>query len=334
MRRISRSTLQNRLHAARRGSVLAALAACALLATPMVQASEGGSHNTPAGAFTFSDAIFPAPGETAFMGYFVWIRPNSLRGNNGEPLPGANFRADLAGHAGRLVHTWNLDWHGFHLSSSANYLVAYAHTNFNGIHDGDADLSAFNVEPIIVTRTFETQKLGTVNWMIGVNLWYPVGHDEPRGAGANPDPHFLANGAIHAHYATGIVETAVTWKPRPKLQIDWENYVAANFTNHRTGYRSGDLFGTELGITTWPFDGLPRLGVGVNGYYLHQFQNDRVGGIVFPDHKLTQTAAGPQVVYAFASQTVVSVRWQHHLRTDNGANGDQFWMLFYLPVKL
>lgn len=299
-------------------------------------ASEGGSRNLKSGAFTFAPAVMPERGGTAFMGYVAWLRGTSLRGNAGRAV--GDLHLDLAGHAGRLMHTWDFEWHGVHLTSSANYLVGYAYTNFNGIRDHDADLSAFNIEPIIISRTFHPRGAGTLKWMAGINYWFPVGHYEPRGnsdpppRGA-PNPRFLANAATHANYGTGIFETAFTWNPLPTLQIDAESYIGFNVTNHRTGYRSGNLAGSELGVTSWPFRALPQIGIGAGSYLLYQFDNDHVGGKPLPHQKLQQIAVGPQASYTLASGTTLIAKWQHAVRSRNAVQGDLFWLLFYIPVR-
>ncbi|TAM10197.1 MAG: transporter [Nevskiaceae bacterium] len=314
---------------------ITALGAVIATALSPAIASEGGSRNLKSGAFTFAPAVMPEPGSTAFMGYVAWLRGTSLHGDSGDAI--GHLHLDLAGHAGRLMHTWDFEWHGLHLTSTANYLIAYARTNFNGIRDHDADLSALNIEPFMVSRTFHPRGGGTVKWMSGINYWFPIGHYEPRGNtdppphGA-PNPQFLANAATHANYGTGIFETAFTWNPVPTLQIDSETYVGFNVTNHRTDYRSGNVAGTELGVTAWPFSGLPRLGIGAGGYYLHQFENDHVDGQSFPHHKLEQIAVGPQATYTLASGTTLIAKWQHAMRTRNAVQGDLFWVLFYIPV--
>ena len=251
------------------------------------------------------------------MGYFLWLRADGLNDNSEQSaIPG--FRADLLAHAGRVVHTWTPTWHGFALTSSANYLIDYAKVKIGTTRDEDADLSAFNLEPIIITF-----KTGNWRFLTGSNVWYPVGHY---------DPSQPANAVAHTHYASFTQEFAATWRPRPWLELDSENYIVFNFRNRRTGYRSGNLFANELGVTAWPFAGLPQLGLGVGAYYLHQFEDDHLDGATVSGNKLTQIAVGPQAIYSFGPQTFLILKWQHIARADNAATGDLVWAQWVIPI--
>lgn len=290
-------------------------------------AAENGGVNLKGGAFTYGAALFPAPGDTAFMGYFAWLQSTSLHDDSGNNVhvPGG-VTVGAFGHAGRLMHTWDVEWHGFHLTSSATYLVTYAHLRQGSRHFESADLSNLDIEPFLITKT-----IGNLHMVVGVNAWFPVGEYRPN------DP---ANAAAHVHYISIIPEYGITWKPIPKLQIDYDGYMQIDFRNRRTGYYSGNTVAQELGITGWPFKALPRLGVGVGAYYLQQLQNDTDDGrdgkiaTIVNGNKLQRIAFGPQIVYTFPSHLSLLFKWQHDFRSRNTADGDLFWIMFYLPIAL
>jgi len=301
--------------AARR--LAAALLALLAIDARCVSASEGGGHNVAAGAITNGSAYVPPPGGNAFTGYFLWLGADSLRNNAGKPYV-PEFRIDYYAHAGRLEHTWDTNWQGLNLTSSFVYLIDYAKLKTGPARDENVDLSAVNIEPLIVTSA-----VGNWHFLAGSSMWYPIGEYEPGHA---------ASAAVHAHYVSFVNEFAVTWLPRPWLEVSLETDVTFNLRNRRTGYRSGDLLGTDLGITAWPFQRLPQLGVGIGGLYLHQFTDDHLSGARLADMRLTKLAVGPQAIYAFGPATAVVLKWQHETRADNTARGELVWLEFAVPL--
>ncbi|MDB5985210.1 MAG: transporter [Nevskia sp.] len=291
-------------------ALLAVTAHCA-------RASEGGGHNVAAGAITNGSAYVPLPGGNAFTGYFLWLGADSVRNNAGKSSV-ADFRLDYYAHAGRFEHTWDTSWKGLNFTSSFVYLLDYAKLKTAGSRDENVDLSAINFEPLIVTAA-----AGNWHFLAGSSIWYPIGEYDPDRA---------ASAAVHAHYASFVNEFAVTWVPLPWVEVSLETDVTFNLRNRRTQYRSGDLLGTDLGITVRPFTGLPQLGIGIGGLYLHQFTDDHLSGAVVPAMRLTKIAVGPQAIYAFGPATAVVLKWQHETRTDNTARGELVWLEFALPL--
>jgi hypothetical protein len=296
---------------------LVLFAAMLLLPAVPVQASEGGGHNVAAGAITNGSAYVPLPGGSAFTGYFLWLGADSVRNNAGRSAV-PEFRLDYYAHAGHLEHTWDASWQGLNFTTSFVYLLDYAKLKTAGARDENVDLSAINIEPLIVTAA-----VGHWHFLAGSSMWYPIGEY---------DPGQPANAAVHAHYASFVNEFALTWVPLPWVEVSLETDVTFSLRNRRTAYRSGDLLGTDLGITLRPFTNLPQLGIGIGGLYLHQFTDDHLDGAVVPDMRLTKIAIGPQAIYSFGPATAVVLKWQHETRIDNSARGELVWLEFALPL--
>lgn len=294
-------------------------AALTLLAAQFspARASEDGGHNVAAGALTNGSAYVPLPGTAAFTGYFLWLSADSVRNNAGKSAV-PDFRVDFYAHAGRFEYTGDRTWNGINLTNSLVYLVDYAKVKTGPSRDEQVDLSAINLEPLILTTA-----RGNWHFLFGSSLWIPVGKF---------DPSQPASAAIHAHYMTSVNEVGITWVPRPWLELSLETDVDFNFRDRRTGYRSGDLFGTDFGVTARPFAGLPQLGLGLGAFYLYQFNDDHLHRARVRDSRLTKIAVGPQAIYSLGPATAVILKWQHETRVENSARGDLVWLEFAVPL--
>lgn len=296
---------------------LAASLLLSALAPGLVYASEGGGHSTPAGAITNGSAFMPPPGVTMFTGYFLWFPAESFRDNSGKPIV-PEFRADIYAHAGRFLHTWDQSWHGLNFTSSLVYLVDYAKVKIGPTRDEAADLSAFNIQPLIFTAAVD-------NWhfLLSQSMWYPVG---------NYHPERPASAAIHQHYVSFTNEFDITWLPVPWVELSAQSTLTNSLRNHRTGYRSGDMVSLDLGLTMRPFATLPQLGVGVGSSYLHQFNDDHLKGQAIAGTHFNAVAIGPQLIYSVGMSAVV-LKWQHQTQVHNSARGEMVWLEFGVPLK-
>jgi hypothetical protein len=117
----------------------------------------------------------------------------------------------------------------------------------------------FYVIPVEVTYQW-----GNVHFLAGTGVAIPV---------SSYDPTRLAN-ASHNYY--GINQTvAVTWFPSPKWELSAQAEFTFNFRNPATQYLSGDIFDMDFGIGYKPFDSLPGLQLGLNGFVAEQLTRDQ-----------------------------------------------------------
>jgi hypothetical protein len=73
---------------------------------------------------------------------------------------------------------------------------------------------------------------------------------------------------------------------------------------------------------------------GVGGYYIKQVTDDEINGVkVGPDgFRLQRAAVGPQIVYYFSEKAGIAAKYQHEFATENGPEGDRYWVQFVVPI--
>lgn len=303
-----------------RSVVFAVLAVLGAMGAGPGWASEAGGHNIAMGAETIGSGYMPPPGKTMLYGYFLWLSANSVRDNAGNSsVP--EFRADLYANAMQFVHTYEHPWYGFDVSSAFVYILDYAKTKAGTTRDENGDLSDFAFQPIMLTRGW-----GNFHFLYGTIIYYPFGKYHPQDV-ANASTHY-------GHYVTLIQEAAVTWMPKPWLDFSFQPCVATNMRNHRTGYRSGSLMTIDWGITARPFPGLRALGMGMGGFYGHQFTDDTQNGVPVPGKRLTKIGLGPQFIYNLSDDTALILKYQRETHVANTARANLVWLEFALPLHL
>ena len=90
----------------------------------------------------------------------------------------------------------------------------------------------------------------------------------------------------------------------------------------------------DRGVNWAPFASISNLFFGVGGYYVNQFTDDEINGVkVNPDgFRLRRIALGPQVVYYFSQKAGIAAKYQREFETENGPEGDRFWIQFVVPI--
>jgi hypothetical protein len=312
-RQACRGTRAGRWLAAAIAAVSAGLSHAAL-------ASEGGGQNVPTGAKTIEAALLPPPGSSEVFGYLLWFSSRSVRDDAGRStVPG--FHADLIASATQISHTWKPTFLGVNISSNFIFIIDYGKFKASGVRDENMDLSDLVIQPIVFTWAW-----GDWHFLTGPLFFQPVGDYNPT------DP---ANNVVHyAHYQTMGYESAVTWLPNPWFELSLHPVLGVNFRNRRTGYRSGSLTGFDWGMMFRPVPSLRKFGLGLCGFYEHQFTNDTQSGVALPGRRITQDVVGPQMNYEFSPGTAVALKFEREAHAVNSARGNQVWFEFVLPLHL
>ncbi|MGQ0696877.1 MAG: SphA family protein [Panacagrimonas sp.] len=288
-----------------------------LIAASQSIASENGTGNYGVGVQTVAAGLLPPPGMTMFNGYVVYYTADSFRDDKGNSLiPG--FQADLHVQALRAVHTWGT-FKGVTLSSSLIFESIQIELEAAGQEDSDFGPTLIDVEPLHIGI-----KLGDWYLQTGTYFWIPLG---------SYDRTALANNSFG--YATVSQSFAGSWLPTPQWELSLDANISFNFENKDTHYQSGDLYGLTYSLGYRPFVSNPKWQLGVNGFYVKQFNDDEIDGVKVPTgFRLQKFAVGPQVVYWFSQAVAVVFKWQNESSVRNAPDGDSFWLQAAFPLPL
>jgi hypothetical protein len=285
------------------------------------KAMENGATQWPSGVQTVVPAILPAPGETALYNYTLYYHATSFKDRNGKDLiPG--FELSVLAEAPRIVHTWKTKLGPFNMSSAAVLAGNYVNVEQSpaGIHleDSTTDLNFVYLTPLYLT--YNTDKLHVE---IGPSLFIPAGNYNARDL-ANPTVNYYA-------YQQ---ELFVTYFPQKTLELSAATVIDVNAENPDTNYRSGAFISVDWGVNWAPITSRPNLFFGLGGYYINQFTDDEINGVkVGPDgFRLKRAAIGPQLVYYFSPKAGIAAKYQREFETENGPEGDRFWIQFVTPI--
>jgi hypothetical protein len=146
------------------------------------------------------------------------------------------------------------------------------------------------------------------------------------------DPDDLANPTVN--YFAFQQELSVTYFLTKRLELSTLAVLDINAENPDTNYRSGSFVSVDWGVNYAPFASSPSLFFGVGGYYIKQVTDDEINGVkVGPDgFRLQRAAVGPQIVYYFSEKAGIAAKYQHEFATENGPEGDRYWVQFVVPI--
>jgi hypothetical protein len=79
---------------------------------------------------------------------------------------------------------------------------------------------------------------------------------------------------------------------------------------------------------------MPHVFFGIQGFYITQFTDDQINNLtVGPDgFRLEKIGLGPQVIYYFSPKAGIAAKYQREFETENGPEGDRFWIQFVTPI--
>jgi len=300
-------------------SASAAFWASALLglsAASSVGAAENGSTLWPLGVQTIAPALVPLPGGTQYYNYTLFYRaPQTVDTNGHSTVPG--FRLDVVAEAARVVHTWQGSLYGITFSSGAVLAGNYVNVNAAG-----ANQHVWGLNYAYLTPLYASWNVGNVFFLFGPSVYVPLGHFSAQN---------LANSTYNVYGYNQ--EFAVTWLASPRLEISAAANLTFNGANPDTGYKAGAITDVDFNIDYAPFEKMPNLQFGINGYYAQQIQNDsQNGATVGTGNRLRKLAIGPQIVYYFNRTTAVALKWQNEVVARNTTKGNRIWVEFTTPL--
>lgn len=138
-----------------------------------------------------------------------------------------------------------------------------------------------------------------------INLSFPVGKNKEPNKNINPAAKFLYSAP---HWAATLFITE-------RWAISWRLHYVWSGLDKKTDIKAGDAtfinFSTELLV-------LPKLWIGINGYALEQFKNNRLNNIIIPASKERVFALGLGFLYiiepAYQSALVANIYFETHAR--------------------
>lgn len=291
------------------------LAYVASMALP-VAATENGLITYPLGVNTVLNGILPQPGAMQFYSYSLYYSADKFTGKNKESLlPG--YKSEVYVEAPRIMYTWGEKIGPFTLSSGVVQPLLHLKVAVPGASDSDTAIGDTILQPIYLGYSNESHTLfAFANIDIGLKNGR---YDKNRVSNAGRNVYAL------------IPSLDITWFPTADWELSATNMYEVSSPNHDTGYHSGAVTSLEFlaGYTV-----APKWQVGVQGYALKQFSDDKVAGSAIPNGGFRgQTMAiGPQLRYDFAPGSGVVIKYQHEFNVKNRSKGDKLWVEVTFPM--
>ncbi|MTJ83983.1 MAG: hypothetical protein F8N37_23605 [Telmatospirillum sp.] len=296
---------------------LAAMALTGLAAGP-AGATEGGGQQFPIGVDTVDPALLPPPGGNMLLSYTVGYWADRLNGDNGRSArPG--FHADVFVEAIKLIHTW---------------------TSFHGIDIGSGMVNGLNnTDVTIVPGAVKGQEFGLIDTdLLPVILHADVGGGLHLGFATNiwvPDGTYRrTNPASMGFNRTSVgLQFITTWLPTDKWDLNTSTIVEFGAKNQATQYYSGTYTNTDFQASYRAIDALPKLAIGVSGYYFQQLEDDRINGLAAygTGYRGMAVGFGPQIRYDAWDHGAIVLKYQHELTAENRPQGEKFWLQLGVP---
>jgi len=297
-------------------------AALALSICASAVAKEGGDQY-PNGAENWFAGALPPAGDY-FLNYFGYYT-GELRNASGDKanVGGKTPSVDAWFDALRWVHVtdtklFGADW-GWHvIVPVVNQKIDFVPLGGSRSATGIGDVT---INPIVL------------GWHLSPELHVTAGLDINLPTGRY-DRNDLRT-SIGANYWSFEPVLAVSWLRSDGWEASAKLMVNFKTKNTDTDYRSGDDVHVDylVGKAFGPW------GVGVSGYYLKQFTEDKLNGAtvaaapgVWGEGRKGQVfAAGPSIRYSGLGKTHLIAQWQHEMAVENRFGGDKFWLKAIVP---
>ncbi len=301
-----------------RYAVLAACTGGLIAISPPAQATENGTQHYPIGVGTVNDGNLPPPGMLQWLNYTSATFDSSTTNGAGAREP-VDFHLSVQAEAIRLMYTWKIPIGPLHYTTGLVQPLVNLDLRVAGVrgHDfgpGDLDIQNF---------LGYTAADGKIAASFGVDTFIPTGH---------------YNGAALINSGNNFYTFApnfnISYKPSPKFGISATLFSEFNTINRYNHYYSGNDFDFDYGMTLRPFKPLPKLGIGLQGYFYQQLGHDRQSGIlVQPDgNRGSAYAIGPQLRYDIPFGAFI-LKYQHEFDVENRPSGQKIWFQFALPLR-
>lgn len=284
---------------------------------PNVMATENGGFGPyGVGAQTLGSSFLPPPGKTVAYGYMLLYSAGEFVGGDGRPMI-SDFNLDVVAEATMMRYAWDFTYAGFRFGSALVQEAVHVSVDAAGNGDSDGGLMLLNIQPLAVSRM-----AGSLHLLTASHVMIPLGRYDPAAS---------ANSAHN--YFTFAQEFSATWTPDVRWILDITANVSLNERNKKTGYKSGNLVGVTWAANHRPFAAAPNWQIGINGFYLRQIEDDRMGDVRFGDgFRLLKVAAGPQLAYWFSPSVAVVAKWQKEWEVRNAPKGDLLWIQAAFPL--
>ena len=278
-------------------------------------ATENGLTSYPIGVNTVLDGVLPPPGASQFYSYTEYYVTNQFSGNQGQAIiPG--FRTSLIAEAPRVIHTWSPLFGPFTVSSGMVVPIVHLSTRVDGLSGQNTGLGDVTISPLYIGYKNADS---TVFSYLGLDITVPSGaYSASR----------VAN--LGRNVFAFVPNFNLTVFPRRDIEATLSINVEFDTKNQSTNYQSGNVASLEylLGYSI-----TPKFQVGIQGYVLSQFSDDRQSGVTVDDgFRGRAIAFGPQVRYNFSPTSAIVLKYQHEVAVRNRATGDRLWVELTFPI--
>lgn len=304
--------------------------ACASFAAMPASATENGLTNFPVGVDTQMPALVPKVGGTVWLNYNLVYQSNRQNDSNGNKTP-IDFKVTAEVEAIKILHTW-AEYRGVDFASAI--IQPFVNTTTSvGVpvpHVGtivEAEGSTFGLADTDLVPVVLHTVVGNGLHLAGAaHVWVPTGQykmTDPSSPGLNRDPY------PGAQFIT-------TWLPDGKTNISTSTTLEMGSTNSATHYYSGAYVNTDFHAGYRFFSSIPKMEIGLQGYYMKQFENDTQNGSLADGdgHKGQAVAIGPQISYDAWEHGGIVFKLQRELGVENRTAGTKVWLQFALPLDL
>ncbi|MDY0241689.1 MAG: transporter [Rhodospirillaceae bacterium] len=301
-----------------RGGALGCIAAVGVAWALPAWATEGGGQQFPIGVDTVAPAMLPPPGQNMLLSYTVGYTANRQNDNSGNPSqPG--FDVDVFVEATKLIHTWT-NLYGVDIGSGM--VVGVNNTDLTVVPGVVKGHEFGMIDTDLLPIMLHADVGGGLHLGFATNIWIPTGtysRNNPASMGFN-------------RTSVGL-QFITTWMPTEKWDLSTSTIVEFGAKNHKTEYYSGTYTNTDFQASYRFFDDLPRLALGVSGYYFQQLEDDRVNGQIAhgTGYRGMAVALGPQIRYDAWDHGAIVLKYQHELAAENRTQGDKFWLQLGIP---
>jgi hypothetical protein len=307
--RISSVCRGGSIRASRKLAAILAILMLPMAASPAFP-TENGSQMYPVGTNTVFPGIAPSPGQTWWQNYNLYYSADTFGDNKGNSLvPG--FQLDVAAYAPRFFHSWRAQIGPYGLASAFVVPIVYSSVGTDFGNNTDFNIGDVTLQPLYLTYANKEKTLFAYG---GVDFNLPT---------------FTA---LSRRYVTANPIVTLTWFPAKSVDVNMIALVELALSeNASTGYRSGNLVVLEYSAHARPFAFLPKLSLGVNGYYVDQFTSDEADGVDI-GFEGRSFAIGPELVYQIGESAGFAIKWQHEFDVKNRPEGEKFWFQFQKPL--
>lgn len=280
-------------------------------------ATENGTQQYPIGVNSLADGFLPAPGTLQYYDYFLWSNANHQNDNNGNRV-GIPFNLTVWANAFRFMYTWTPEVGPFHYATGLVLPVVGLDLKVAGLHGSDFNTGNINIQNYLGA----SNSSHTFFYFFGLDTYVPTGHYD-RNA-------LISTGNNFYTFAPNL---DVSYVPNEQWEFSAVLFTEFNTTNHANHYHSGDDVNLDYGITYRPFKKVPRLGLGIQGYFYKQITADtQYGRPVSPGGYRGQAIGlGPMIRYDIGHGGF-ALKYQREFDVVNRPVGNAVWFQFSLPL--